>query len=217
MKKKILCLLCMVLIAMGGCGGSAAQQEEKELSKSVPNEEITEESVEETNRDDAGRATIQMGEFEAETLSKEAATQEIFEKSQLTMLNIWATFCGPCIQEMEGLGELNREYDSQKFQIVGLISDVYSQEQSEEIQKVIEENMETARVIIDATKADYTHLLLNQPLWEKLGGYMQYVPTTIFLDSEGRQVGEIYSSAHSKEEWKEIIDGVLSEMEAEEE
>lgn len=61
-----------------------------------------------------------------------------------------------------------------------LISDVYSQEQSEEIQKVIEENMETARVIIDATKADYTHLLLNQPLWEKLGGYMQYVPTTIF-------------------------------------
>ena len=213
MKKKILCLLCMVLIAMGGCGGSAAQQEEKELSKSVPNEEITEESVEETNTDDAGRATIQMGEFEAETLSKEAATQEIFEKSQLTMLNIWATFCGPCIQEMEGLGELNREYDSQKFQIVGLISDVYSQEQSEEIQKVIEENMETARVIIDATKADYTHLLLNQPLWEKLGGYMQYVPTTIFLDSEGRQVGEI----HSKEEWKEIIDGVLSEMEAEEE
>ncbi|MFR3529302.1 MAG: TlpA disulfide reductase family protein [Lachnospiraceae bacterium] len=195
MKKKILCLLCMVLIAMGGCGGSAAQQEEKELSKSVPNEEITEESVEETNTDDAGRATIQMGEFEAETLSKEAATQEIFEKSQLTMLNIWATFCGPCIQEMEGLGELNREYDSQKFQIVGLISDVYSQEQSEEIQKVIEENMETARVIIDATKADYTHLLLNQPLWEKLGGYMQYVPTTIFLDSEGRQVGEIYSSA----------------------
>ena len=217
MKKKILCLLCMVLIAMGGCGGSAAQQEEKELSKSVPNEEITEESVEETNTDDAGRATIQMGEFEAETLSKEAATQEIFEKSQLTMLNIWATFCGPCIQEMEGLGELNREYDSQKFQIVGLISDVYSQEQSEEIQKVIEENMETARVIIDATKADYTHLLLNQPLWEKLGGYMQYVPTTIFLDSEGRQVGEIYSSAHSKEEWKENIDGVLSEMEAEEE
>ena len=133
------------------------------------------------------------------------------------MLIIWATFCGPCIQEMEGLGELNREYDSQKFQIVGLISDVYSQEQSEEIQKVIEENMETARVIIDATKADYTHLLLNQPLWEKLGGYMQYVPTTIFLDSEGRQVGEIYSSAHSKEEWKEFIDGVLSEMEAEEE
>ena len=164
MKKKILCLLCMVLIAMGGCGGSAAQQEEKELSKSVPNEEITEESVEETNTDGAGRATIQMGEFEAETLSKEAATQEIFEKSQLTMLNIWATFCGPCIQEMEGLGELNREYDSQKFQIVGLISDVYSQEQSEEIQKVIEENMETARVIIDATKADYTHLLLNQSL-----------------------------------------------------
>ena len=120
MKKKILCLLCMVLIAMGGCGGSAAQQEEKELSKSVPNEEITEESVEETNTDDAGRATIQMGEFEAETLSKEAATQEIFEKSQLTMLNIWATFCGPCIQEMEGLGELNREYDSQQFQIVGV-------------------------------------------------------------------------------------------------
>lgn len=60
MKKKILCLLCMVLIAMGGCGGSAAQQEEKELSKSVPNEEITEESVEETNTDDAGRATIQI-------------------------------------------------------------------------------------------------------------------------------------------------------------
>ena len=213
MKKKFLCLLCAALIAMGGCGGSAAQQEEKGLSKSVPNEEISEESVEETNTDDAGRAAIQIGDFEAKTLSGETASQEIFEKSKLTMLNIWATFCGPCIQEMGGLGELNREYEPEEFQIVGLISDVYSQTQSKEIQQIIEENLETAEAIVEATEADYTHLILNQPLWEKLGGYMQYVPTTIFLDSEGRQVGEIYSSAHSKEEWKEIIDNVLSEME----
>ena len=36
-------------------------------SKSVPNEEISEESVDETNTDDTEQAAIQIGDFEAET------------------------------------------------------------------------------------------------------------------------------------------------------
>ena len=59
------------------------------------------------------------GEFEAKTLDGEDVTQEIFGQSKLTMINIWGTFCGPCIQEMPDLGEISRSYDSGEFQMIG--------------------------------------------------------------------------------------------------
>ena len=31
-------------------------------------------------------------------------THEVFDDADLTVINIWGTFCGPCIQEMPDLG-----------------------------------------------------------------------------------------------------------------
>ena len=49
------------------------------------------------------------GAFESETLDGEKVTEEIFQQADLTMVNIWATFCGPCIQEMPDLAQLSEE------------------------------------------------------------------------------------------------------------
>ncbi|MBQ4235421.1 MAG: TlpA family protein disulfide reductase, partial [Treponema sp.] len=38
--------------------------------------------------------------FTATDLNGRIVTSEIFEKNKVTMLNIWGTFCGPCIREM---------------------------------------------------------------------------------------------------------------------
>jgi peroxiredoxin len=39
------------------------------------------------------------------------------------MLNIWATWCGPCRKEMPDLQELHDAYRSQGFQVVGVSVD----------------------------------------------------------------------------------------------
>lgn len=47
--------------------------------------------------------------FTAKTVDGEEMTSEILADSKLTMLNIWATYCNPCLEEMPYLGEIATE------------------------------------------------------------------------------------------------------------
>ena len=38
---------------------------------------------------------------------------------------------------------------------------------------------------------------------------IQVVPTTIFVDSNGKQIGEPYFGSRSQEDWQKIIDELL--------
>lgn len=140
------------------------------------------------------------GTFESETLEGDAVSDDIFSKADLTMVNIWGTFCGPCIREMPDLGELSREYADKGVQVVGLVSDVG------------EAKNEKAEEIVSTTKADYTHIVASQDLMSGILGSVNVVPTTIFVDKEGNQVGDVYSGARDKAEWAGIIDKLLGEI-----
>lgn len=139
------------------------------------------------------------GDFEAKTLLGETVNQDIFTEKKLTMVNIWATFCQPCIQEMPDLRDLNKEYADKGFQIVGMISD------TNEIKD------EAAMSIVEATGADYVHILPDGEL-AKVMQQVQAVPTTVFLNEEGKIVGQAYAGARSKEAWTEIIEEKLDEV-----
>ncbi|MCM1303539.1 MAG: TlpA family protein disulfide reductase [Butyrivibrio sp.] len=62
--------------------------------------------------------------FEAQDMEGNTVSSSVFSGSRLTMVNVWATYCDPCLREMPGLGELAGEYDAEDFQIIGIISDV---------------------------------------------------------------------------------------------
>ena len=66
--------------------------------------------------------------FEAATMEGQAITSECFADSKLTMLNVWATYCGPCLNEMPDLGEIAASYDKSDFQMLGIISDVVAED-----------------------------------------------------------------------------------------
>lgn len=40
------------------------------------------------------------------------------------MVNIWGTYCTPCLSEMPSLGKLAQEADPAEFQLVGVLADV---------------------------------------------------------------------------------------------
>lgn len=141
------------------------------------------------------------GAFETVTLDGDAEDQDIFTEADLNMVNIWGTFCGPCIREMPALGEIAEEYEEKGLQLIGIITDVTEAEN------------ETALEIVDYTGADYTHLVLSETLMQGYLSEVQAVPTTVFLDREGKQVGEVYVGSRSKEDWCEIIDGLLEQEE----
>ncbi len=125
---------------------------------------------------------------------------------ELTMVNVWATFCGPCLREMPDLGELADEYGSKGVRIVGMISDVLDSSGSIDPAQVA-----TAKDIVDRTKANYLHILPSEDLFGLLS-QIQSVPTTFFVDKDGNQVGQAYIGSRSKAEWKTIIDRTLAEV-----
>lgn len=142
--------------------------------------------------------------FEANTITGEPFSSEKFAQSKLTMINVWATYCNPCLTEMPDLSEIAASYDASEFQLVGIISDVTETSQ---------EGISTANELIAETGADnYPHLLLNDSLYNNLLGAVSSVPTTFFVNQKGEALGYVVG-ANSKETWEEIINELLAEME----
>lgn len=146
--------------------------------------------------------------FSTTDLEGNTLDQSILADYDLTMVNVWATFCGPCINEMPDLGELAAEYADKGVQIIGLVSDTMDSDGT-----ISDSQVETAKEIVAETRADYRHLLPSDDLLGILS-QIYAVPTTFFVDSEGVQVGDAIVTAQSKEKWIETIDGMLAEVQA---
>lgn len=137
--------------------------------------------------------------FEGTDLEGNAVSQDVFLQSRLTMVNVWATYCNPCLNEMPGLGELAAEYDRSEFQIIGIVSDVWEGEDQSLVESLIQQ-----------TGADYPHLLANDSIDQALLAGVSGVPTTFFFDGEGAYLGGVVGAAE-KSQWEELIHGLLEE------
>ena len=144
--------------------------------------------------------------FTAEDLDGNPVDDSIFEGYGVTMVNVWATFCGPCIEEMPYLGTLAEEYASQGLQIVGIVSDVLARDGSYD-----EELTQLARDIAAETGADYLHLMPSADLQTRVLGSVQAVPTTFFVDEHGAQIGEAILGAQTEDAWRQVFDELLAD------
>ena len=141
--------------------------------------------------------------FEGQDMEGNTVSSDIFPNSRLTMINVWATYCNPCLREMPELAQLTAEYTSEDFQLIGIISDV--QEGAD--QSVMEE----AAQLIEQTGADYPHLLLNESIYYGMLTDVMAVPTTFFVDSEGNILDTVVG-AMDKKSWEEKIDELLEDL-----
>ena len=138
--------------------------------------------------------------FEGTDLDGNAVTSDIFSQSKLTMVNVWATYCNPCLREMPGLGELAAEYDRSEFQIIGVVSDVTEGEDQTLVESLVQQ-----------TGAQYTHLLANDSIGQAILSSVDAVPTTFFFDQEGAYLGGVVGSAE-KSDWEDLIHELLEEQ-----
>lgn len=214
MKKPVLFLLTLCLcLGLTGCGGQSAPSGPDQSSSTSGSSQATQsdsqqpDQSEETPEDDESTMGI-LSQFSAQDLEGNELDQSMLQGHTLTMVNVWATFCTPCISEMPDLGTLAQEYEDQGVQIVGLVSDVIDMEGN-----LDPDQMELAREIVDSTSANYTHLVPSVDLYGLLY-QISTVPTTFFVDETGAQVGGTYIGAKDKDQWQEIIDQLLAEVEA---
>lgn len=135
--------------------------------------------------------------FEGMDLEGNTISEDVFLQSKLTMVNVWATYCNPCLREMPGLGELASEYGPEEFQIIGIVSDVWEGEDQSLVDSLVQE-----------TGAAYPHLLANDSINQAVLSSVSGVPTTFFFDGEGAYLGGVVGSAE-KSTWEEIVNELL--------
>jgi thiol-disulfide isomerase/thioredoxin len=189
-------MLLTMTLYMTGCGQNSDSQSQSSEETKTDEQTSTDDTAADNDSAAADSEETTFGTFASKDLDGNDITQEIFKDAKVTMINVWGTFCGPCISEMPDLGELAAEYKDKDLQIIGIPLDVTDGK-----------NEETARDIVDTTKADYTHILPDSN--NSILRSIQAVPTTIFVNQDG-EILDIYTGAKSKSQWIAIMDDELS-------
>ncbi|QPL44959.1 TlpA family protein disulfide reductase [Halomonas sp. A40-4] len=116
-------------------------------------------------------------------------------EGKLILLNLWATWCGPCREEMPTLDTLQAELGSDNFEVVALSIDRKGIEIVNEFYQEI--GIEHLAPYIDKTGMASADL-------GAVG-----IPTTLLLDRQGKEIGRLVGEA----EWntQDMID-FLTEM-----
>jgi thiol-disulfide isomerase/thioredoxin len=184
-----------LLLSLAACGGGEAPPE----SPSSPA----------SQEEEAPEAAPILGEFTATDLAGNEVTQSVFEGHPVTMVNVWATFCGPCLREMPDLGALHQEFSEQGFQILGIVTDVQAPDGS-----ISQEQVDLAAQIAEETGASYLHLLPSEDLIACLLWQVSSVPTTIFVDETGALIGKGYLGSRDAAAWRSIIEEKLEAVSA---
>jgi len=119
------------------------------------------------------------GTFSSVDLDGNEVTESIFTEKDVTVLNIWGTYCGPCKEEMPELAKLDEEFPD-NVQIIGIVIDVFEGDS---------EMIGTAKKICQDTGVSYTNIIVNESLIDLLDG-IEAIPTTFIVDSEGKAICE---------------------------
>ncbi len=189
MKKQVLCLVLSGLLAavpMTGrifCADVFAEENGSDAEQGVPEEDTDAEDAE-TDDAEAEDADAENAEAEDalyfETTDIDGNTvksDELFAEHEITMVNVWTSWCGPCINELPELEKLNEEFQEKDAVIVGLLYDGSE-----------EGAVEDARDILEETGVTYLILLPWDTMEEDLD--IQAFPTTFFINQKGEVVGD---------------------------
>lgn len=165
MKKKLITALMLVMaLVVTACGAGSSSDSG-------------------TDSDASGDGTYvgeAMPEFVTYDIMGNEVTNDVFKDAELTVVNVWGTFCGPCIEEMPDLQALSEKYAG-KVQFIGIVGDVNGIEDTEHV--------EAAKEITEQAGVKFTNLVLSADFNEFMSGIVGF-PTTIFVDKDGNILGD---------------------------
>ena len=148
-----------------------------------------------------------VGKFETKGVDGKDYTEKVFSDYDLTLVNIFTTWCSPCVNEIPELEKLYEEMKEKGVGVVGVVLDTVGDDGKQDDAAV-----KKAGVLQEKTKASYPFLIPDSTMMNgRLNGISAF-PETFFVDKEGNIVGETYSGSHSLDEWKEIVEKELANV-----
>ena len=187
--------MCVILAACAGDAPAGDDAEEDDYHYAVEDVEIG------TN----------IGSFTSVDMEGNEVSEAIFGDKDVTVLNVWATFCGPCIAEMPELAEL-AEGLPDNAQVIGVVIDTPPAGTKDgaaiDLWGGAAENIDLAKEICGETGVKYTNILASESV-SKAFGSVEAVPTTFILDKSGNIICKPFIGA-DVEGYKKAVEEYLA-------
>ncbi|HKO59142.1 MAG TPA: TlpA disulfide reductase family protein [Thermoanaerobaculia bacterium] len=100
-------------------------------------------------------------------------------RGKVVFLNLWATWCGPCVFEIPELEKMHKQYSARGFQVVGVSLDEGDPAQ---VADFVKEHAMTYPIVLDPEG--------------KMANVLQtsIIPTSVLLDKNGKVVWKKYEA-----------------------
>jgi thiol-disulfide isomerase/thioredoxin len=119
-------------------------------------------------------------------------------KGQVVIVNFWATWCGPCKEEMPSLAKLAKDYADRGVKLVPISVD----------------RLEDGQKAKDFLKANGNLPFYNDPEYHVVFGLNPRpdgIPTTVIYDKSGKEQARLSGGADwSTDQAKKVMDAVLA-------
>ena len=142
-----------------------------------------------------------MEQFTTTDLEGNEVTQDILKDYDVTMVNVWATWCKYCVSEMPEIEKLYEELPD-NTNIIAICTDG-------------DTKTDAAKELLNKTGAKFTTLKLSDELQENVIEYVKGYPTTFFVDKDGKVIGKLQigtpaSEGEITQAYKDLIEDALS-------
>lgn len=155
-----------------------------------------------------------MGLLDSDSL---ISAEDIFKKNDLTIINFWALWCGPCREELPVLAKIPSKLEGKNVEIIGVSTDAteillkgtmektsISDEERDYINRILS--------LLSDANVKYPNYAMIPKDEKEVNFYssINLLPTTVFVDSEGyiisdRMIGSISSEDEIINKVNEIL------------
>jgi thiol-disulfide isomerase/thioredoxin len=94
------------------------------------------------------------------------------------LINVWASWCGPCVAEMGSLDRIARRHNGRQFHVIGISTDDYA---------------EKAQAFVLRTGISFDNYLDRNLLLETMLGASR-IPLTVLVDAKGKVLAKHYGA-----------------------
>ena len=196
MKKKIL-ILGMALMLAAGISACNASSKTSSSEATTTESKQADAKAEDSKQAESDKEDKKFPEFTAKTVSGEDISSDLFKDSKLTVVNVWGSWCGPCVQEIPELQKLYESMKDKDVNVIGLAQDAGT-------------DLDAVKEIIDKNKVTYQNIVPEGATEDFVMSIMAF-PTTFFVDSDRNIVGVI-QGGRNLEAFTAAVEGVLEKL-----